>query len=118
MVVQYRYNDTRLIQAALDSIKAELDRVNFNKHQKEMPSPFNNTGVSYSNQTFSVVAYDWNDNTHPNFTYKDLKVWWYKHSNRDVCAECGHRLTYDDLNNMILECCKSIAYDWEVDNEE
>lgn len=112
-MIKYQYDDVWLIQAALDKIKAELDRITFNKHQKEMPSPFDNTGVSYTNSTFQVRAYDWDNNESPNFKYKDLKVWWYKHSNRGTYAECGHELTATDINQMIKDCCNSIKNDWE-----
>lgn len=109
--IKYRYDDARFIMAALNQIKTELDRVYFNKYQKEMPSPFENTGVSYDNNVFSVHAYDWDDNERPNFIYKDLKVWWYKHVDRGTYAECGHKLTAEDVNQMIIECCTSIKED-------
>ena len=115
--IKYTYDDTWFLQAALDKIKAELDRINFNIHQKEMPSPFENTGVIYSNDTFTVRAYNWNENELPNFEYKDLKVWWYKHCDRGLYAEGGHKLNYDDVNQMIIDCCKSIQNNWEDNNE-
>ena len=111
-IVRYKRDQTLLITAALNMIKSELDRINYNHHQKEMPSPFDNTGVSYKNDTFSVSAYNWVGNIKPNFEYEDLRVWWYKHNNRGVYAECGHELTFDDLNQMIKKCCDSIERDW------
>lgn len=110
--IKYRYEDTWLIRDALGIIKEELDKVNFNKHQKEMPSPFDNTGISYKNNVFSVCAYNWNDNERPNFVYKDLKVWWYKEYERGTYAECGHELNIDDIHTMIQDCCKSISDAW------
>lgn len=114
----YKYYDDEceIICAALDKIRKELDRCYWNKNQKEMSSPFDNTGEEYSNNIFSVYAYYWGDDElqlRPNFIYKDLKVFWYKHSNRGVYAESEHMLTLDDLNTMIIECNRAIRNDFE-----
>ena len=45
-------------------IKNELDRLYWNKNQKEMDSPFENTGETYKNKTFKVCAYKWNEDIH------------------------------------------------------
>ena len=112
-MVRYRDNDCWLIQATLNKIKEEMERIYWNHHQKEMETPFDNTGLNYQNNVFIVRAYDWGGNVKPNFEYKDLKVWWYKYSNRGTYAECGHVLTYDDLNQMIGECVNSYMKDWK-----
>ena len=112
---EYKYDDTLIIQAALAKIGRELDRIYWNKFQKQLPSPFENTGISYHNNVFSVKAYDWNDNVDPSFTYKNLKVWWYKYLTRGTYAECDHEMTARELNDMILECCDSIEKYLEED---
>lgn len=75
-----------IIVAVMDRIRRELDRVYWNKNQKEMVSPFDNTGNSYENETFVVRAYNWDENNLPNFDSEKLKVFWYKHSGRGVYA--------------------------------
>jgi len=112
-IVRYKDDDVYVLQAALDKIKSEMDRIYWNYHQKELASPFENTGISYSNSIFTVRAYNWDSNIKPNFEYKDLKVWWYKHSNRGTYAECGHHITIDEVNKMIVDCVESYEKDWK-----
>ena len=54
----------KLILGSLMIIKNELDRLYCNKNQKEMDSPFENTGETYKNKTFKVCAYKWNEDIH------------------------------------------------------
>lgn len=117
MYSNYMYNDSYMIASALNYIRKEMDRLYWNKYQKEMVSPFDNTGEVYSNDTFSVRAYDWDSNEIPNFEYKDLRVYWYKHSNRGLYACSEHQLTFNDVENMIEECCKSLQRDFEKKGE-
>ena len=109
---EYYEEDALIIKAALDKIRREMNRLYWNKYKKEMDSPFDNTGNIYSDDTFIVRAYYWEDDDDlarlPNFEYKDLKCYWYKHSNRAFNAVCEHKLTFDDLNTMIQECYKSM----------
>ena len=103
-----------LIRACLDKIENELIRLYWNKNQKEIDSPFANTGESYHNDTFSVSAYSWNDespNT-PNFQYKDLTVFWYKHSNRGVTAYKKTPLTLEFLTEMLNDCYQALEKDF------
>ena len=67
---------TKLIVGALDLIREELDRLYWNKYHKEMNSPFDNSGETYSNDTFTVKAYDWvnNNDDSPNFNYKNIYI--------------------------------------------
>ena len=109
MTRKYYDNDCEIIIAALNRIREEMDRLYWNKYQKEMESPFDNTGEAFVCSTFMVRAYDWNwddddSKSLPNFKYEDLSVYWYKHSQRGVWAECDHEITTSFLNTMILEC--------------
>lgn len=109
-----------LIEAALNKIENEMARLYWNKNQKHMDSPFQNTGAQYSNNTFTVRAYDWSDdgNELPNFEYKDLKVWWYKHSNRGLNWEYNYQENTLPpsyfLEDMIENCVSSIEDDWKI----
>ena len=108
-----------LIESVLDKIENEMERLYWNKNQKEMPSsPFQNTGGEYENDTFKVRAYNWDDNEEPNFEYKDLKIWWYKHSHRGLYWEYNHEKNTLPppyfLEDMLLDCIESIEKDWDV----
>lgn len=105
---------TAITQAILDKIEKELSRVYWNKHQKEIISPFANTGTTFKTPIFIVRAYNWDGNYKPNFEYKDFKVYWYKHSNRGLYIEYNKKITLDFLINMLDDCLESIEYDpWE-----
>ena len=109
-----------LIKATLRELEAEMDRLYFNKNQKEMISPFQNTGAEYSNDTFSVRAYNWDDENDcsPNFKYKDLQIWWYKHAHRGVewlyKNERNSIVPSEFLNQMLKDCIESISEDWDI----
>ena len=106
-----------LLTAVLDKIRHEMDRLYWNKHQKVMNSPFDNTGTEYANPTFQVHSYYWGDDdeliNRPNFQYKDLRVYWYKHSNRGVEAfYTTSKIESDFLGDMLLECFRSMREDF------
>ena len=95
-----------LLKAALNSIRKEIDRCYWNANQKEMTSPFDNTGApDFSTEYFTVRAYDWGEeeNEKPNFETKEMQVFWYKHSNRGVVAHVPSTTTnYAELITEIL----------------
>ena len=107
-----------IIIACLDKIAGELARLYWNKNQKEIESPFLNTGASYKNSVFSVQAYSWQENDEDdddpvNFRYRDLNVYWYKHSHRCVSAEKKEPLTLEFLVTMLEECIAAMGKDFE-----
>ena len=113
-----------LIRSVLDEIRRELDRLYWNKYQKEIASPFDNTGNKYKNTTFIVRAYDWEDNDSelPNFEYyfeySGIYVYWYKHSRRGLTAYTDDDLTLDYLTNMLNDCVTSLRKDFGEYYEE
>jgi hypothetical protein len=103
-----------LIRSVLNMIRSELDRLYWNKNQKEISSPFDNTGEVFENDYVTIRAYDWNENELPNFDTDQLKVFWYKHSNRgvDVLIKSNDdidSLLVDVLNNTIESLKESFA---------
>lgn len=84
--VPEKYNEA--IIANLNRIRSELDRLYWNENQAEMTSPFDNTGApDFSTNYFTVRSYNWDENTAPNFECANLRVYWYKHSNRGISAQ-------------------------------
>ena len=104
-----------LMNAVLRKIRAELDRLYWNKNQQEMESPFDNTGTIYSNDTFIVRAYDWSDADEelPNFEWGPIRVYWYKHEGRGNTIET--KIGYDDpaiYALMLKKCLKALSDDF------
>ena len=108
-----------LMMAVLAELELQMKRLYWNKNQKEMQSPFENTGAEYSNDTFMVKAYDWNEeNDKWNFKYKDLYIWWYKHYRRGLewvyHDELNPVIPSEFLSEMLDDCIASLSIDWGV----
>lgn len=119
-MIRLSEKETTLVVVVLNAIDAELRRVYWNANQKEINSPFSNTGETYKNDTFSVRAYDWNEDNaeEPNFEYKDLKVYWYKHLGRGDFAKKAEPLTLTFLSDMLDDCLKSLQESNLYDEDE
>ena len=106
--------DLIMVEAHLDKIRKEMERLLWNKHQKEMRTPFDNTGEEYINNVFAVRAYDWDgDEKEPNFQYKSLKINWYKYCGRGmygVIDEADYRI--DFFKTMLVDCITSLRKDF------
>ena len=96
-----------LMNCVLRKIRDEMDRLYWNKYQREMHSPFDNTGAEYSNDVFSVKAYNWDDDAEeePNFKWGPIHVYWYKHEGRGNIVYT--KIGYDDpaIYALMLEKC-------------
>ena len=107
-----------LLEAVLAELELQMDRLYWNKNQKDMQSPFQNTSTEYSNSTFVVKAYNWNEETDYNFKYKDLTVWWYKHFRRGLewtyKGERNAAIPSEFLGKMLYDCIISVQIDWDV----
>ncbi len=105
-------------KAMLDKIRKELDRHYWNANQKEMDSPFDNSGApEYKNDYFAVRSYYWGDNEDiaalPNFETKYVKAWWYKHSNRGLELEMLYGFdNYSTLAATLKHSIRAIENDF------
>ena len=116
--------DTQLVVAVLKEIERELLRCFWNKHQKEMDSPFQNTGNSYiTADCFSVYAYDWSERNELNFIYSDIYhfsgsmyISWYKHLGRGDYVRVQDGWKISDLSVMLDNCIKAIRKDFGEDD--
>ena len=106
--------ETQLVVAVLRDIERELLRCYWNKNQKEMASPFMNTGNEYHCKEFDVWAYDWDEKNDVNFYYYggDVHVYWYKHLGRGDSVTVPMNWTVDDLTYMLDDCLKGIREDF------
>lgn len=104
--------DADLITAMLFYIRRELDRCYWNKYQKSMISPFDNTGKKYTNEYFTVRAYDWNGNYLPNFECGGLKIFWYKYCGRGIYVIPSDNFSILQLPTILYDCKKAIRKDF------
>lgn len=113
-----------LIQAVLDKIQSEMERLYWNKYQKELGnSPFQNCGTQYINDTFAVRSYCWSDTEEelPNFEYKDFFCYWYKYSHRGLewYYKYQKNVIPDQffLDDMLANCIESMIIDFDPKGE-
>lgn len=109
-----------LIRSVLNEIERQMMRLYFNKYQKEMEySPFRNTGTDYFNNTFEVRAYSWDDDEdiRPNFKYKGLEIFWYKHCDRGLqWYYNGQKNVLPEswfLEDMLQDCLESLEIEFD-----
>lgn len=90
--------------AALSAIREELDRIMWNREQREYSSPFGNTGSSFECPTFRVEAYDWDDEREQpfNFKWRNVEISWYKYLGRGMSANV--ELSPDLAAEMLTDC--------------
>lgn len=115
-------NKELLVRAMLLYINKELEVNYWNKYQKQIDSPFENTGNSYSNDYMKVTAYSWEldeeKEEEPNFEVEHMQLFWYKHCFRglEIYVEPGYDST-DAIVDILEKCIVSIKKDFEKTNE-
>lgn len=93
-----------ILDAALEAIRYELQRVLWNLRQESI-DPFGNNGASFRCPTFTVCSYSWGDDGQPyNFKHPQsgLLVSWYKYMGRGMSANMD---VSPDLAARILTHC-------------
>lgn len=91
---------TEEVELALQAI-GNVIQILFNK------SPLDNTGDRFTSPIFSIGAYSWSDeDTSPNFSWRDFKCTWYKHLSRG--GEQNREISNKELAEMLEECLQSI----------
>ena len=95
------------VDAALEAIRSEVGRVEWNIRQEEF-DPFGNTGADYKNDTFEVHAYSWNEEEEQpyNFKWKDLEISWYKYLGRGMSM--NRETNPNEIAEMLDECLKEM----------
>jgi hypothetical protein len=94
-----------ILDAALEAIRHEVQRVLWNLRQHEI-DPFGNSAGSFRCPTFTVCAYSWNDGIAQPYNFKHpasgLLVSWYKYMGRGMSANMD---VSPDLAARILTHC-------------
>lgn len=103
-----QYDCPRWIVALLNELDNQLDRVMWNIHQEEYPSPFDNTSNMFKNDVFEVQAYDWNDEVEQPYNFKcdDIEISWYKYLGRDTTINGEYEP--QKIIDMFDKCLQSI----------
>lgn len=114
---EFNYDVPNYIEAALNQIDTELNRVMWNIHQQEYDSPFSNSGEEYKDDIFEVEAYDWDDESEQeyNFKWKDYKIRWYKYCGRSM--EANRYMSPQECAEMLDECLADIR-SLDIDEDE
>ena len=117
--------DTAVVVSVFRDIQRELLRCYWNKNQKEMDSPFKNTGNYYSCKTFLVQAYTWDEDNNNNFVYVDkenpersLIAYWYKYLGRGDYIQVPESWEMSNLSEMMNKCIKAIREDFGENVDE
>jgi hypothetical protein len=102
-----------IMDAALEAIRHELQRVLWNLRQRQGGDPFGNEGASFRCEAFTVCSYSWNDDLAQPYNFKHAKsgtlISWYKYSGRGASAD--REITPDMAADILLDCltaCKAI----------
>lgn len=105
----FGYDVPNYVEAALNKIDAELDRVMWNIHQQEYSSPFSNSGNEYKDDIFEAEAYDWDEDSDQeyNFKWRDYKIRWYKYCGRGM--EANRYMSPQECAEMLDECLADIS---------
>lgn len=101
------------IVALLEHIEAELERLYWNAHQEDYPSPFRNYGTHFKNNVFEIHAYDWSDEPKHEYNFKcgQLEVSWYKRLGRDT--EINLVLPPGTVIRYFNKCMESLGDEWD-----
>lgn len=108
---------SELVEACLQSISYELDRVMGNLGNRDWSSPFENSGnvPGFVCPTFSTHAYSWGDDEQPyNFKWGGVEISWYKWSGRGLSSNV--EITPDMASKMLDECLAAVR-EYEQQNE-
>ncbi len=103
------YELPEYVAAYLDYIYYEIDRVYWNRFQKEREEHWNPEIKEIEHR-----EYYWGDEKKeaekPNFKFKDVEIRWYKHKGRGM--SCNKELTTDEWKDWFNDCLKIIrTYD-------
>ncbi len=99
------YECPKWVVALLRDIDRALQTKYWNKNQKEMDSPFSNTGNNYKGKCFEVHAYSWSEEIPQEYNFKcgDIEISWYKYLGRDTTINREYtNEEYIEMYNKII----------------
>ena len=104
-----QYECPQYVIALLEGINTKLSVQYWNKFQKEIESPFENTASHFKNDVFEVEAYSWDDEyCQPyNFKWNEIEISWYKYLGRDTTVNV--KITPERAIEMFDSCIESLS---------
>jgi len=98
------------IEAGLNHLASEIERVEWNRTQEHFKAPTGNNGGSYKTAQFAMRAYYWGENRKrgllPNFKCGDFEVRWYKHLGRGMSM--NRKIDANRFFNLIDKCLAGV----------
>jgi len=103
------------IIAGLDFLAAEIERVEWNKTQKEFQSPTRNYGTHYKTNIFKMCSYYWGEEQNlmnrPNFKYGKFEITWYKYLGRGTYI--NKEIDANEFFKIIDKCITNVKQSGE-----
>ena len=105
-----QYQCPEFIEAGLNYLAEEIERVEWNNTQKEYEAPTANNGEEYKTDVFEMRAYEWGeDETQqqlPNFKCGNFEVRWYKYCGRGMSM--NRKIDANKFFKLVDKCLKSV----------
>lgn len=103
-----QFDGGNLLDAIINRLERELERVLWNRLQKEVPSPFSNTAATFEAPGIAIHAYSWDEEAEQPWNLKcgEVEVSWYKHAWRGVSI--NRQLTADEMAAFLDEALARI----------
>lgn len=95
------YEASELLDAAVERIAREWERVIWNRLQREVARPFSNSGTRFDTDGLSIHAYSWDDSEEQPWNLKcgDVELSWYKNSWRGLSS--NKQMSNDDIADFL-----------------
>lgn len=95
------FDGSVLLDAAVERMARSWERIMWNRLQREVDRPFNNSGASFETEGLAIRAYSWDDSDEQPWNLKcgEVEVSWYKHSWRGLSV--NRPMTNDDIADFL-----------------
>lgn len=98
------------VEAGMRQLALEIERVEWNRTQKQYEAPTRNNGEHYETSVFEMHAYYWGEEQclieRPNFRCGDFEVYWYKYCGRGMSM--NRQIDANEFFIMLDRCLASV----------
>lgn len=103
-----QFDGSDLLDAAVERIAREWERVIGNRLSHSVDRPFDNSGATFETDGIAINAYSWGDSTEQPWNLKcgDVEVSWYKHSWRGLSV--NRAISNDDIAALLDEALAAL----------